>query len=319
VPSGEAQPTTMFTFCHLPREQAPRLLLFSGSELPSTMSVRMAPVAPLDQGVLGRCREVLQQISRLPSLGFGAEVVQGVEKQLLDYLRLVISYPASIDLLATGKVVESIKQQLHRITVGARQQLLLDILNKMAAGPVWISHLYGDSLPQVSKVSSREGAVSCHFCGGIITRWLYEDPVTLLPGRQVLICSRCGIIADHPAAKHLDIAFDTAHVPSGASHEQGLTVTNCGDSTLELTLFVQVNGWEKQGIVCEPLLHEVVLRAGESQRLSCHFEIELMGEDDLLAMQAFALTERFDLYSFVWKFPMRRRLALAAQPEHAAG
>jgi hypothetical protein len=317
----EVASTTLFTFCSLPREKAPRLLLFSEAELPAAMSVRVAPVSPLGPAELDRYRKALRAISHLASQGFSAEVVHKVEKQLLDSIRLVISHPPEIGALAAGAATEHIKLQLDDMLLTARQQLLSDIINKMATGPVWISHLYASEYPQVSKVLPQESPVSCQFCRGSITSWLYEDPATDLPSRHLLICSRCGIVADYPAAKRVDVVFDVARLPGGKggehglTHTQGLTVTNHGDSALALTLFLQCNAWEKQGIISDPLFHEVELQPGESQRLTVEFEMEpTEAGDDLLAMQAFVLTEHFDMYSFIRKFPIRRRYPVAAQP-----
>lgn len=287
-------PDIYFSLRHTPDAAALSICVFGKNALPvDTLVFRLIVAEGFSDHDRKMAFDHLKHLNALANIEFLIPTVRSTEAQILSTMRTAIAYPRAIELLQGHAIVRGIASILTNEFRSARQDILHAILDEMACKRIWISQIYAPAYPIVRQLDTRNGI--CDFCGNALTAWSYQDGFTDLFDRTVVICDRCGISEDRPAAAELEIKLATCQSLTSVTHRQAFSVRNRSTRTIELSLLHQFNEWQQLGIEVDPGIEEFTLAAGEQVDKSAVFRFPPDLPDGLLQMQFFALTDRFCL------------------------
>lgn len=216
------------------------------------------------------------------------------QARLWELLHLAVAFP---------RLIESTNGQARMLQLGALvaaqctqvQHALADaLLAALGTQRLWISQEYVTLFASVTRAGTDHDG-DCPHCANYVTTWRYADPLTSLPSRHMRICDRCGIIADAPMENPLVLAVDTIGSLRTCDAAVITRVTNRGAAPLGVSLAVQMNRWQSDGIVGTDCRIDLELAAGQTVAHSTTLHLPSPFQDDVLAIQAFAVTDQFEL------------------------
>jgi hypothetical protein len=285
-----------FTFMPVQKARQLGVLMFSGQKLfDGTLSFRLHHAHRLSDA---QKHSALNQMSRIASLSiFGLdETIVQARDSVLKPLRAMVSYPRPLELALGEAAARNFDFLLDDALLQTRRLVIEKILTMLEKSSLWLSHQYGSVYPLQYRLPSESPPARCHTCDSSVYNWRYEDNCTGLSPRTMVLCVRCGIIADTPVPAELEICLPAFNELSGASHEQQIIVRNRSDRQIELSLFAQFNQWKRIGSTVDPLIQELNLEPGETANIEARFIFDGPLPSGIREMQCCALTDRFDLY-----------------------
>ncbi len=286
-------------FHHKADTQNCGLLLFSSKELPYGRAqlafTESAGVAPHLQT---RTLFAIRSLYLLQAFGLSIDLVQEAEQTLLDHLRFALGYPRMIELATAELIIRSlpgiVDNKLHEIRCAVLGQFV-----ELTAGRLWISQLYGRHYTSVRRQPATSALCPC--CGCEITSWRYNDDCTQRPSRLLVICARCGIIADHPTENCLAVRMDTVGVLPLKGVCVSIAVTNLADCRLQASLAAQFHEWRDLGISARESAFSFELAPGETLERQLTFDFSRPFGDYMQDLHVFTLTKDFALSCFTQK------------------
>jgi len=157
----------------------------------------------------------------------------------------------------------ALKDALDHQFVEVRHALLRDLLRR-SADRLWLSHHYSRHYPEGRHLSPQEFNRVCDFCGNETHCWRYEDSCIGLPSRDMVMCSRCGIVADEPAEKEIEIRLEPVRKLEGTSHRHRLVIHNRSNRHVQLSFFLQFHHWKQLGIEQNTAISDASIEPGGS-------------------------------------------------------
>lgn len=290
------RPDLCFALRWLPHATALNVIVFGNGPLPDgPLVLRLVPTRGLAPQQRRAALKQVRRLRALASLDFLAPAARTFESRALSTLRAAAAYPRAVELMQGDAIVCGLPAILADEFRSARHDLVQAIRDEMATKRLWISQIYAAALPVVRRLAAAEPAAGCAICGGGVTRWSYEDGCGELPARRLGICERCGIVADAPAAAELELALAPCNVLTGPAHRQVFAIRNRSRRVLEVSLLHQFNQWRQLGIEADPAISDWTLQPGQQAVGEAVFRFPTDLGDDILQMQLFGLTDRFDL------------------------
>jgi biotin carboxylase len=286
-------------FAFRPLEQARQLgvMVFSTRSLPdSVQTYRLHPAHKLNDAHKRRALDQVRKISELSVFGIDKSTLQTAKDIILEPVRAMLSYPRPLELALGEAAARHFQILLNDALWRARHLLIERIMTDLGMRRLWFSQQYGQAYPLQYRLPTTEEACACPTCNSKTYAWRYEDNCTDLPSRNMLICARCGIIADGPAQAEIEIQLPPFNELVGDRHEQKLVLRNLSDRKIDLTIFAQFNQWRKLGSTVAPLMQDIVLEPGETVETEARFTFEGPLPNDILEIQSCVLTDRLDLY-----------------------
>ncbi len=284
-----------FTFASTPTSGiATELVLFSNSDLPVRFSVHVAAARTVTAEERDSVVEWLPKIRRQRVFGTDPSFLATLEDSLLQTLRHYDTYPALIENVYTAGT-NDVPTSLHRRLRKLRETLLLE-LSARSAERLWLSHHYAGHYSRMQHLAEEDTPRRCHTCGNNVHIVRYEEDSSALPSRDLLMCSRCGIVADQPAQPEIGLRLSPSS-PVGSSHRQKITVTNLTQRRIDVSLTLQFHLWERLGIESENEVFEFTLEPGGSAEEDVTFRFRRPLPDYIHDLMAYAVTDRLDLYN----------------------
>lgn len=296
-------------FAFRPNRRSGRLgvLIFSTRDFGAgTHRFRIRPTRGPSGIELERLRKCLAAANIIPLFGVKPELafhwISVVSKQL----NAVAAYPRVPELLAGHILAERFGAALDAVFSNLRVAFLRSIRDLMAREALWISHNYGDYLPEVRQLRDGDESARCPTCGNATSLWSYQGASIEGLARSVRICIRCGIISDTPSGSELTTHFPREAVIMEQRFRRTVTIQNRSARSQSIEVMAQFNDWKTHGTRVEPVGLTLVLDAG--QEMDCEFEFEFEQElkDDILGMHVFAITEDLLLHCFTQRMLSRR-------------
>jgi hypothetical protein len=213
---------------------------------------------------------------------------------LRELLQSATAFPRPIEsILGQSRVLHL--ATLIRSRIMMMQASLADALFEVLAEErLWICQKYCDLFARVVRAGpSSDG--NCPHCSSGLTAWLYEDTLTSLASRHVLICDRCGIISDAPIGCLIDIFFETIGTLRGNRQDIVVRIRNRGEEAIRLSLAVQINAWRRAGVTGSNCRGDFQLDASEIHTHHATLYFPDGFPDDVLSVQVFCVTELLDL------------------------
>ena len=311
-------------FAFLPRPRIGRLgvLLFSPRALPrAPHRFSLKPADALPEADVARLAERGRRLLALGALGIGVAIVDEARTCLLTAQRIAGAYPRAIEFTLAERAARHALPLLGPDLARIRRAVLDDLRRGIATERSWLSHQYRRACAPVGRADPDPGYERCPTCGQDTTHWRCEDPAAELEPRRLVICHRCGIIADRPFEAVLDVRFSPSPLTGGQQYSERFCVTNCSAEPLEASVAAQFNEWEMSGIAAHPTLHELALDAGASETVTVEFSFATPPKPDAVSLHCYAMSERCELSAFTRKvvYPARLRpTAPATSPGRVA-
>jgi hypothetical protein len=285
----------LFAFGTTPGQDEIDVTLFDADSLPEG-SIEFAVVAAQRAApeALARASARLHK-ARLFDAILGAECHSAdLRAQLAELLQIAGAFPRLIEsvrgqawMLHLDAVIEA---QFARLQRGLADALL----GALAEQRLWISQEYGKLFACVARAGPNHDA-ACPHCAHHVTTWRYDDPLTGLTSRHMQICDRCGIIADAPRDNPITLTVATIGTLHTRHELVKIRIANGGMEPIGVSLVVQMNRWQLDGIAAEDCRFDGKLAPGESIDHCTTLRLPSPFQDDVLAIQAFAVTDQLDL------------------------
>jgi hypothetical protein len=312
-------PDVYFCFRRVSAAEGWNLILFSSRELPHTRAqfFLSAPTGLHDrQHALAF--ERIRSLRRLAAFGVPDTVIQGAEDDILTQVRFAAGYPRAIDLAIGDLVIRNLDAILSE-QFAALRHAVLEQLIELTATRLWISQNYGRFYSSVRRQKGIAGA--CIYCSCETTEWVYEDKVEGRAARTLVICARCGIVADHPQNRQIDVRMEIVKdLPLDALRVR-ISFRNVTDHPIEASIAVPFHEWRPLGVTGGLEPQRLSLAAGEVTERAAVFTFTKPLPDYMQDIHVFTLTEDFELSCFTQKMISRHNAALKRRPApaHAAG
>lgn len=286
-----------FTFMPLQKARRLGVLMFSPQKLSDTtpLSFHLQHACRLTEEQKHRALEHVRRISSLSIFGLD-EIIPRAKDTVLALLRAMVSYPRPLELALGEAAARNFDFLLDDALLKTRRLILEKILTMLEKGSLWLSHQYRGMYPIQYKLQSESLPAKCDTCRSSVYHWRYEDNCTDLTPRTMMLCARCGIIADVPFPAELEICLPAFSEFTGTSHDQQIIVSNRSDRNIELSLFVQFNQWAKIGSTVNPVIQELDLEPGKTVNTAARFSFDGPLPSGIREIHCWVLTDRFDLY-----------------------
>ena len=300
-----------FTWRTVPGTDELGLLIFGHRDFPrAPLRFRLQAALPVTTAQRQMAGEIERGLRNLVLFGFKPQDLQAMVDIALAEIRLLCAYPRPIEVATAGALLPHLDALLQHRAASARHAVLKQMILMLSDDGVWISHLYMQFYPKIARVAAPEGFDGwCRICDNSLTLWRYEDACTGLRPREVAICPRCGIVADYAWPIDFQILHDRIPVLEESHPNLLLKVRNRSARRMDASFFLQANYWKEQRIAVDPIMVDATLDPGEEREITMKLTMDSTMPDDLLALQAFVLTDTFDLSCFT-----RRLLTLRRQP-----
>jgi len=214
--------------------------------------------------------------------------------QVVELLQMAAAFPRLIETMRGQSQMLHLDALIEAQFAQAQRALADALFAALGEQRLWISQEYGKLFACVARAGPDHDS-TCPHCAHHVTTWRYDDPLTGLDSRHMQICDRCGIIADAPIANPIILtvatigSLRTRHVPVMAR------ITNSGVMPVGVSLVVQMNRWQLEDITAKNCRFDVELAPGESIDHCTTLQLPSPFQDDVLAIQAFAVTDQLDL------------------------
>jgi len=218
------------------------------------------------------------------------EAVSAAESAVRDILNMAAAFPRPIELAVGQQVMLHFEMLMTDRVADLRRTACDNILEALGTRRIWISQEYADLFADVRRAGP-EYDQGCSHCGNEAIAWLYEDRITILPQRHVLICNRCGIVSDAPVGSTLSVFFPTIGTLRSMTEPVDIQVTNTADTKTQVSLAVQLNAWKTQcsdGTGCRI---DLDLAPGETRIHTAELHFPKGFQDDILSVQLFIINE----------------------------
>lgn len=285
----------LFTIGALPGRTEIDVSLFDAAPLPAGL-VEFAIVAaqPADPAILARTVAQLQNCRLFAAILEAEDTSADLQAQLWHLLHSAAAFPRLIEA-AHGQALMLQLDALIATRLAQVQRALADsLLAALATQRLWISQDYVKLFACVTRAAADSDS-SCPHCTQHVTTWRYDDPLTNLPSRHMGICDRCGIIADAPVVNAIQLAVETIGSLRRRDVPVTARITNTGTVPAGASLVVQMNRWQIDGIGATDCRAEFMLGPGETREHCATLHLPSPFQDDVLAIQAFAVTDQLDL------------------------
>jgi hypothetical protein len=271
--------------------------VFCPRDLPTVPHrLRLRGAHGLDDRQRRQSLDRLTKISRLSHCGLSSTAIQSATEGVLSVLRAAASYPRVLEPITANYLARNLQDVLEAHFADVRHSLLGAIRHELAGRRLLLSHRYAPAYPSVRLLGGGTGTEPCPLCRSRTCTWRYQDDLTGLGTRHVVICDRCGIIADHPVPRELHIQLSPLPAITASSQTGGVTLGNCSARKIMVSFTVQFDWWKHLGIEVSPAVQDVTLEP--AQVWEGHVEIlcERRLHDDIYILQVFALTDDCELY-----------------------
>lgn len=286
---------SLFAFGTVPGQDEIDVTLFDADSLPEG-SIEFAVVAAQRAApeALARASARLQKV-RLFDAILGAESHSAeLRAQLTELLQMAAAFPRPIETVRGQTRMLHLEAMIEAQFVRLQRALANALLEALAEQRLWISQEYGKLFACVARAGPDHDG-TCPHCALHVTAWRYDDPLTGLPSRHMQICDRCGIIADAPLDNPITLTVATIGSLYTRQVPVKTRITNAGLEPIGVSLVVQMNRWQLDGIAAEDSRFDVELPPGESADHCTTLHLPSPFQDDVLAIQAFAVTDQLDL------------------------
>lgn len=295
LPVSEGLRTAEAFFALGPRGAASMdVTLFAEAALPDAeLEFALVSARPPDRDAIANARRRLDGC-RLFEAVLDPREVAGLQTPLWELLRAALAFPRPIEsLLGQNRMLHLdhlIEGRFELLQAGLRDALL----EALAERRLWISQDYRDLFQRVWRAGPDDDG-QCPHCANHVTAWRYEDELTGLAARIVLICSRCGIVSDAPLASPMEIGFDT--IGSFRSRNEPITVrlSNRADASIRVSLAVQLNAWRDARVACTGCRAELEIAPGATVDHRAILHLPDSFPDDILSVQLFLVDESLGL------------------------
>lgn len=269
--------------------------LFAETPLPEgPLEFALVDAAAADPALLAEAQRRLDGCRLFDSILGAGEVGRCGETALRDLLRAAAAFPRPVESSAAQIRMLHLDAVVRAGFAELRAKLGDALLEALAERRLWISQDYGELFARVRRAGA-EHDQECPHCANHVTAWLYEDPLTALSSRHVHICDRCGIISDVSAEGPLAVAFETIGHFVGLKQPLAITLSNRGESPLDLSLAVQLNEWRRAGLSGTACRAELVLAPGETRTHGAVLHLPASFTDDIVSVQLFIVDTSLDL------------------------
>lgn len=286
-----------FAFMSLQKAQHLGVLVFSEQSLSdATLLFSLHPAHGISDEQKQRALEEVRRVSRLSIFGIDEKILQRAKDYILEPLRAMVAYPRPLELALADAAARHFDILLNDTLLQSRRLLMETLLAELATSSLWLSHQYGQLYPLQYRLPEDNPPSSCYTCRSNISNWRHEDNITDLSPRTVVVCARCGIIADCPFPPELEIRLPPFKELVGARHKQQISVSNRSNRKIALSFFVQFNQWRKVGSTVDPIIQDLVIEPGETAERMAQFVFDGPLPSGIREIQCCALTDRFDLY-----------------------
>ena len=301
-------PDVYFCFRRAEEKETWNLILFSDRGLPRTRAqLLLAPPTGLEERHQVVAIERILSLRRLAAFGVPNPVIHHIEDDILTQVRFAAGHPRVIDFAIGDLVIRNLDTILSEEFAAARHAVLNEFI-ELTGTRLWISQNYGRSFTSVSRQPGTPG--SCPYCDCEITDWVYDDRVEGRNARTVSICARCGIIADHPKIKTLDVRMEVIRNLPLEGLLFRISVHNTGDHTIHASIAAAFHEWRPLGVTGGLGPAEVTLAAGEIVEREIAFTFSKPMPDYMQDVHVFTLTDDFELSCFTQKMISRHNAAL---------
>ncbi|MER9680380.1 hypothetical protein NKJ23_13755 [Mesorhizobium sp. M0184] len=288
----------LFAIGMRPGSERVDLVLFDEDPLPEgRLEFALVEAAKADPSVIAETVRQLDGCRLFDAVLDSTGPTTVASHSLRKLLRAAAAFPRPIEnLLGQSRVLHL--PSLIRSHMMAMQTALADaLLEALAEQRLWISQKYCDLFARVVRAGAPWDGY-CPHCSNHVTTWLYEDSLTRLATRHVLICDRCGIISDAPAGSLIEIAFDTVGTFRRNRQDLAIRVRNRGGVRIRLSLAVQINAWRSTNVGGSDCRVDFELEPADTCTHRATLNLPDGFPDDVLSIQLFCVTEALEL-SFV--------------------
>jgi hypothetical protein len=276
-----------------------RLILFSSRELGGTpVQFALTPAVGLCSEQHFRALEAIRGLYRLQAFGLPITLIQDAEERIVAQLRFAVGYPRLTEFAIGELVIRNLAEVLDEHLTEARHAVLQHLI-ELTADRLWISQVYGRHYSSIRREPA--GRAPCPYCNCETTHWLYEDECTGRPPRRLVICARCGIIADHPAAKQIDVRMQKIDDLPLEGVRVGVAITNCSEHSMRPVIAAHFHEWRDLGVSSHLPPRDVQITGGETIELEMVFAFSKPFADLIQDIHVFTLTEEFELSCFTQK------------------
>ncbi len=293
--SGLMQPGVHFCFTTQRGSVSDGLLIFSEQDLPAgPWVISIEPIGKPTERDRALIANWSGKIHQQRVFGFDPVLISRLEDAVVSLVRVRSSYPGYSESLFPAEY------GIGGGTLSGRLQLvrhaLLKELVQRTADRVWLSHHYAEHYPSARHLDSGGAKDLCAFCGIPTHCWRYEDDCTGLAARDMVICPRCGIVNDCPAASEVQIDLQPVPSISGTTHRQRIRIGNHSGRDLRVSYFVQFHSWRKLGVDGDTQIFEDVIppEGWVEREIDFHFARPL--PDYIHDVMSYVLTDTLDLY-----------------------
>jgi hypothetical protein len=272
------------------------LVLFGERPLPEGLfEFALVDAAKADPSVIAEKARQLDGCRLFDAILDSTEPTALTAQSLRELLRAAIAFPRPIEnVLGQSRVLHLLPLIRSRMT--AMQMALADALfEALAEQRLWISQKYAALFACVTRAGAHLDG-DCPHCSNHVTAWLYEDPLTSLASRHVLICDRCGIISDAPVARVIEIDFETVGTFERNHQDLTVCVRNLSDAPIRLSLVVQINAWRSAKVGGSDCRVDLELEPGGTLIHRATLHLPESFPDDVLSLQLFCVTEALELF-----------------------
>lgn len=279
-----------------PAAEMMEVTLFSDERLPegpvefAIVKARRPAMAKISEAV-----ERLHKLRLFRSIFGESEAANSHEKAIRDLLGMAVTFPRPIEI-AMGQNMLLNFDRLVRSEFTQLQGALCDaILAALARRRIWISQEYGGLFARVQRAGPGHDG-ECPHCANHVTAWAYEDWLNGFASRHVLICSRCGIIADGPSESPVAVEFETIGCFQRSEERMTIRIRNLGDLPLGVSLAVQLNDWKAAGVQGTDCRVDFAIGPGETRTHCATLHFPEAFQDDILSVQLFLVSDMLDLF-----------------------
>jgi len=292
-------PDVYFAFRQEPAAGSWSLVLFSGRELPRTRAqLALTGAAGISPQLHARALEAIRALYQLQAVGIPIGQIQHAEENIISQLRFGAGYPRLVEFAIGETVIRNMAAILDAQFTEARHEVLRQLV-ELTADRLWISQSYGRHYSSVRREPS--GSVPCPYCACETTQWRFDDDCTGRPARTLVICARCGIIADHPTERELAVRIEKVGELPLDGVTVGVSVTNRAERTLKASVAAQFHEWRGLGVSADAGLFTFELAPGETLTRDFVFNFSKPFGDYMQDIHVFTLTEDFALSCFTQK------------------
>jgi hypothetical protein len=260
----------------------------------------LMPACRPGEGELSRGRDALNRARLLTHVFGSGDALATAEAAIWRLLKTAVAFPRPIELACNQKIMINLNEATENLITDLRRCACDRILEILAERRIWISQEYAELYADVRRAGP-EFDSDCPHCGNAFVAWAYVDRITHLPRRHVLICNRCGIIADTPADTPLRVSFPTIGNFRIRDEVVEISVTNIADTPVEVSLALQLNEWRTQGLNGFGCRTEFDINPKETCSHTVRLQFPEGFHDDILSVQLFLVDGSLDVLFFSQK------------------